>query len=152
MTMLCRQSQLASSRSLSLPSDPKVQAADNQNHLATCKTAANEAVTLHSAALPDLVCTATSSIAPDQPIAVLPLGHPWLSLIAQLEPGSLVSALMPRLYQACPNSPDSFCTVTALQSISPNELILAIPPMIHHPNPRYRSSANSMAVVCTKMP
>ena len=38
-------------------------------------------VTLHSAALPDLVSTATTAIAPNQPIAVLPLGHPWLSLI-----------------------------------------------------------------------
>ena len=45
--------------------------ADNQNHPCYMQTA--EAVTLHSAALPDLVCTATLSIAPDQPIAVLPL-------------------------------------------------------------------------------
>ena len=36
---------------------------------------------------------------------------------------------MLRLHQpVCPDSPDSPCTVTALQSISPNELILAIPP------------------------
>ena len=41
------------------------------------QTTANEAVTLHSAALPDLVCTALTFIAPDQPIAVPPLGHPW---------------------------------------------------------------------------
>ena len=34
---------------------------------------------------------------------------------------------MLKLYQPA-NSPDSFCTVTALQPISPNELILAIPP------------------------
>ena len=92
------------------------------------QTTANEAVTLHSAALPDLVCTALTSIAPDQPIAVLPLGHPWLSLIAPA--GARVAGFRPnaKIVPACPNSPDSVCTVTALQSISPNELILATPP------------------------
>ena len=92
------------------------------------QTAANEAVTLHSAALPDLVCTALTSIAPDQPIAVLPLGHPWLSLIAPAR--ARVAGFRPnaKIVPACPNSPDSFCTVTALQSVSPDELILAIPP------------------------
>ena len=89
------------------PARPQRASADNQTHPCHMQTAANEAVTLHSAALPDLVCKL-------------------------LELGSLDSALMPRLYQPAPNSPDSFCTVTALQSVSPN--------------------ANSMAVVCAKKP
>ena len=110
------------------PVRPQSANADNQNHPCHMQTAANEAVTLHSAALPDLVCTAITPIAPDQPIAVLPLGHPWLSLIAPAR--ARVAGFRPnaKIAPACPNSPDSFCTVTALQSISPNELILAIPP------------------------
>ena len=87
------------------------------------QTTANEAVTLHSAALPDLVCTALTSIAPDQPIAVLPLGHPWLSLITPA--GARMAGFRPnaKIVPASSNSPDSVCTVTALQSISPNELL-----------------------------
>ena len=110
------------------PARPQRASADNQTHPCYMQTAANEGVTLHSAALPDLVCTATTSIAPDQPIAVLPLGHPWLSLIAPAR--ARVAGFRPnaKIVPACPNSPDSFCTVTALQSVSPNELILAIPP------------------------
>ena len=110
------------------PVRPQSAGAGNQNHPCYMQTAANEAVTLHSAALPDLVCTAITSIAPDQPIAVLPLGHPWLSLIAPAR--ARVAGFRPnaKIVPACPNSPDSFCTVTALHSISPNELILAIPP------------------------
>ena len=110
------------------PVRPQRAGADNQNHPCYMQTAANEAVTLHSAALPDLVCTALTSIAPDQPIAVLPLGHPWLSLIAPAR--ARVAGFRPnaKIVPACPNSPDSFCTITALQSVSPNELILAIPP------------------------
>ena len=66
------------------------------------QTVANEAVTLHSAALPDLVCTAITSIAPDQPIAVLPLGHPWLSLIAPAR--ARVAGFRPnaKIVPACP--------------------------------------------------
>ena len=110
------------------PVRPQSANANNQNHPCHMQTAANEAVTLHSAALPDLVCTAITPIAPDQPIAVLPLGHPWLSLIAPAR--ARVAGFRPnaKIAPACPHSPDSFCTVTALQSISPNELILAIPP------------------------
>ena len=110
------------------PVRPQHVGTDNQNHPCYMQTAANEAVTLHSAALPDLVCTALTSIAPDQPIAVLPLGHPWLSLIAPAR--ARVAGFRPnaKIVPACLNSPDSLCTVTALQSISPNELILAIPP------------------------
>ena len=84
------------------------------------QTAANEAVTLHSAALPDLVCTATTPIAPDQPIAVLPLGHPWLSLIAQREPGSLDSAPMLRLHQPAPTR---LIPTVLLQLCSPSVLM-----------------------------
>ena len=110
------------------PVRPQRAGADNPNHPCYMQTTANEAVTLHSAALPDLVCTATILIAPDQPIAVLPLGHPWLSLIAPAR--ARIAGFRPnaKIVPACPNSPDSFCTVTALQPISPNELILAIPP------------------------
>jgi hypothetical protein len=36
----------------------------------------NDAVTLQSVMLPDLLCTATTAIAPQQIIATLPLGHP----------------------------------------------------------------------------
>ena len=79
------------------------------------QTTANEAVTLHSAALPDLVCTAITSIAPDQPIAVLPLGHPWLSSSPQLE--LLDSALMPRLYQPAPT-----CLIPSVQLFNPSVL------------------------------
>ena len=63
------------------PVRPQHAAAGDQNCPCHMQTTTNEAVTLHSAALLDLICTATTSIAPNQPIAVLPLGHPWLSLI-----------------------------------------------------------------------
>ena len=76
--------------------------ANNQNHPCHMQTTANEAVTLHSAALPDLVCTALTFIAPDQPIAVLPLGHPWLSLITPAGPGWQDSAPMLKLSQPAP--------------------------------------------------
>ena len=98
---------------------------DNQCHPCHMQTTNNEAVTLHSAALPDHICTATTAIAPEQTIAALPLGHPWLSLIAPtrarfagFHPNAIIKP-------ACPNSPVSLCTVTALQHIGPDEVILA---------------------------
>ena len=42
----------------------------------------NDAVTLQSVMLPDLICTGTAAIAPQQIIATLPLGHPYLRLIS----------------------------------------------------------------------
>ena len=48
--------------------------------------------------------------------------HPWQSAVLQVfHPNA-------KIVPACPDSPDSLCTVTALQSISPDELILAISP------------------------
>ena len=84
----------------------------------------NEAVTLHSAALPDLICTATTAIASGQTIATLPLGHPWLRLVAP-----------PKLHSVglCPNacliplpqdSSDTLCKVVSTQPIGLNEMIL----------------------------
>ena len=68
------------------------------------QTTANEAVTLHSAALPDLVCTALTSIAPDQPIAVLPLGQPgWqdsapMLRLSQPAPTRLIPSVLSLLF------------------------------------------------------
>ena len=91
------------------------------------QTTNNEAVTLQSVALPDLICTATTAIAPEQTIAALPLGHPWLSLItptrarfAGFHPNAIITP-------ACPNSPTSMCFVTALQHIGPDEMIFVCP-------------------------
>ena len=107
---------------------PQHAVADNPNHPCHMQTTTNEAVTLHSAALPDLVCTATTTIAPNQPIAVLPLGHPWLSLITPTRARCVGFHPNAKIVPACTDSPDALCTVTALQSISPDEMILAIPP------------------------
>ena len=74
MTMLCKRSQLASYPESVSPARPQRTSADSQTPPCYMQAVANEAVTLRSAALPDLVCTALTSIAPDQPIAVLPLG------------------------------------------------------------------------------
>ena len=64
---------------------------------------------------------------PNQPIAVLPLGHPWLSLITPTRARFVGFHPNAKIVPACTDSPDSLCTVTALQSISPDEMILAIP-------------------------
>lgn len=50
-------------------------------HPCLMQDTANDAVTLQSAALPDLICTTTTAIQSDQTIAMLPLGHPWLRLL-----------------------------------------------------------------------
>ena len=99
----------------------------NPNHPCHMQTTNNEAVTLHSAALPDLVCTATTTIAPNQPIAALPLGHPWLSLITPARARSAGFHPNAKIEPACTDSPDSLCNITALQSIGPDEMILALP-------------------------
>ena len=112
------------------------------------QTTNNEAVTLQSAALPDLICTATAAIAPEQTIAALPSGHPWLSLITPTRarsagfhsnaiiklkrPGGSHERRWTEKFNAiikppCPNSPVSMCIVTALQHIGPDEVILACP-------------------------
>ena len=66
------------------------------------QTTANEAVTLHSAALPDLVCTALAFIAPNQPIAVLPLDIHGSASLPQPGPGWQDSAPMLKLSQPAP--------------------------------------------------
>ena len=91
------------------------------------QTTNNEAVTLQSVALPDLICTATTAIAPEQTIAALPLGHPWLSLITPTRARSAGFHSNATIKPACPNSPVSMCIVTALQHIGPDEVILACP-------------------------
>ena len=117
-------------RFLQEPSSPiRPRNLDTNNSHLPChmQTTSNEAVTLHSAALPDLLCTATTSIAPEQVIAALPLGHPWLSLITPTR--ALSAGFHPNaiIKPACLNSPDSLCTITALQHIGPDEVILAGP-------------------------
>ena len=100
---------------------------DNQSQPCHMQTANNEAVTLHSVALPDLICTATTAIAPEQIIAAFPLGHPWLSLITPTRARSAGFHSNAIIKPACPNSPVSLCIVTALQHIGPDEVILACP-------------------------
>ena len=51
------------------------------DHPCHMQTTNNDAVTLQAVALPDLLCTATSVLDLEQPVATLPLGHPWLKLI-----------------------------------------------------------------------
>ena len=46
--------------------------------------------------------------------------HPNQSAVCRISPNA-------KIVPACTDSPDSLCTVTALQSISPDEMILAIP-------------------------
>ena len=97
---------------------------DEQHHPCHMQTTNNEAVTLHSAALPDLICTATTALATGQIIATLPLGHPWLSLIAP--PSTYPVGFCPnaKITPSRSDSPESLCTVIALQPIGPNEMIL----------------------------
>ena len=109
---------------------------DHQSHPCYMQTTVNAAVTLHSAALPDLLCTATTAIAPEQTIATLPLGHPWLrphssneSMFLQASasmPQSNLSALAP--LPPCVN-------VIALRHISPDEVIFADPANKHTSSP-----------------
>ena len=103
--------------------------ADTDNQCQPChmQTTNNEAVTLQSVALPDLICTATTAIAPEQTIAALPLGHPWLSLITPTRARSAGFHSNAIIKSPCPNSPVSMCIVTALQHIGPDEVILACP-------------------------
>ena len=84
----------------------------------------NEAVTLQAAALPDLFCTAIKPIAPEQEIAVLPLGHPWLQLISpppmrstNLAPNATIQASeLPT-----PNAP---CRIVATTNINPGDIVI----------------------------
>ena len=100
---------------------------EHQCHPCRMRTTDNEAVTLQSAALPDLLCTATVAIAPEQTIAALPLGHPWLSLISPTRAHSAGFHSNAIIKPSCPNSRDSMCMVIALQHIGPDEVILARP-------------------------
>ena len=84
---------------------------DHQSHPCYMQTTVNEAVTLHSAALPDLLCTATTAIAPAQTIATLPLGHPWLRLIAPTKACSAGFRLNAAIQPVCPRSPASVCNL-----------------------------------------
>ena len=103
--------------------------ADTDNQCQPChmQTTNNEAVTLQSVARPDLICTATTAIAPEQTIAALPLGHPWLSLITPTRARSAGFRSNAIIKPACPTSRVSVCIVTALQHIGPDEVILACP-------------------------
>ena len=88
------------------------------------QTTANEAVTLRSAALPDLVCTALTFIATD-PYCGAPT---WTSMAQPHYPSrARMAGFRPnaKIVPASPSSPNSVCTVTALQPISADELILA---------------------------
>lgn len=100
---------------------------DNHAHPCLMRTTNNEAVTLHSVAFPDLICTATAAIAPEQTIAALPLGHPWLSLISPAGAHSVGLRPNSRMAPFCTGSPNSLCAVIALQPIGPDEMILACP-------------------------
>ena len=57
-----------------------------EHHPCLMQATNNEAVTLQSVMLPDLMCTATTAISSSQIIATLPLGHPWLRLISPSGP------------------------------------------------------------------
>ena len=111
----------------SSPIRPQNVGNDHQNHPCYMQNTVNEAVTLHSAALPDLLCTATTAISPAQTIATLPLGHPWLRLIAPTKACSAGFRLNAAIQPVFPRSPASVCSVIALQHISPDEVIFADP-------------------------
>ena len=85
----------------------------------------NEAVTLQSAALPDLFCTAIKPIATGQEIAVLALGHPWLQL---LHPPHMRSAnLAPNAATRASESPttNAQCHIVATTNINPGDIVIA---------------------------
>lgn len=86
--------------------------------------AANEAVTLQAAALPDLICTTTADIQANQTIAELPLGHPWLQLITP--PKWQTTGLQPNatITPTQDDSPEAVCKIVANAPIGPNEMIL----------------------------
>ena len=85
----------------------------------------NEAVTLHSAALPDLFCTAIKPIASGQEIAVLPLGHPWLQLIHP--PHMRSTNLAPNATIRAPDLPtaNAQCHIVATTNINPGDIVIA---------------------------
>ena len=92
------------------------------------KETSNEAVSLQSAALPDLICTATTTIQDGQTIAVLSVGHPWLRLITPPHwqtAGLLPNATITRT-QSDPiqDLVEETCAVVALKPIEPDEMIL----------------------------
>ena len=87
----------------------------------------NDAVTLQSVMLPDLLCTATTAIAPQQIIATLPLGHPWLRLIS---PTSTQTAGLCSNAKLVPRPSDNhtlLCDVVARKPIGFDAMILAHP-------------------------
>ena len=93
------------------------------------QTASNEAVNLQSAMLPDLICTATSSIQSGQTIAILTVGHPWLRLITPPQwqtYGLLPNAIITRTQRdPSQSAPEETCAIEALRPIEPDEVILA---------------------------
>ena len=97
-------------------------------HPCLLKETSNEAVSLQSVALPDLICTATTAIQDGQTIAVLSVGHPWLRLIIPPQwqsAGLLPNATITRA-QGDPtkDTAEDTCAVIALKSIEPDEMIL----------------------------
>ena len=92
------------------------------------KATSNEAVSLQSAALPDLICTATTAIQDGQTIAILSVGHPWLRLITPPQwqtAGLLPNATITRA-QSDPTQDivEETCAIVALKPIEPDEMIL----------------------------
>ena len=88
---------------------------------------ANKAVSLQSVALPDLICTTTTAIQPNQTIAVLPVGHPWLRLITPptwQTAGLLPNASITHVQGESPEeAAEETCTLVSLRRIEPDEMI-----------------------------
>ena len=85
----------------------------------------NEAVTLHSAALPDLFCTAIKPIASGQEMAVLPLGHPWLQLIQPPHMRSTSLAPNATIQDSDPSTSNAHCHIVATTNINPGDIVIA---------------------------
>ena len=99
-----------------------------RTHPCLLKETPNEAVSLQSATLPDLICTATTAIQDGQTIAVLSVGHPWLRLITppQWQTASLLPNATITRAQSDPikDTVEETCAIVALKPIEPDEMIL----------------------------
>ena len=109
------------------PIRPKNVGPTDTDHPCHMQITHNEAV-IQSVALPDVVCTATSALDPEQPVATLPLGHPWLKLISPTNAHR--AGLQTNVcIESADNEPQpSLCQIIAIRPIGVDQMILADPP------------------------
>ena len=129
------------------PICPRSVGSTDNDHPCHMQITNNEAVTLQSVALPDVVCTATAVLGPEQPVATLPLGHPWLKLISPTNAHRAGLQANVRIEPAGNEPQPSSCQIIAIRPIGVDQMILADPPIEDRTKPLYKSSDSLTEVV-----